>query len=124
MIKSIVLCMVALTVGCAARHQTTPASATTAFAKVAIEERPTSAIKDVLNIKIMSADMKVVYEETFEQPTTVTRGVCPRNPATGATLKTEDCLMWSNSAGDQFVTGLRSAWIVAYMTAYSTDAPE
>ncbi len=113
---SLVLCVVAFTVvGCAARQTQTSASA-----KASIEETITVK-KDVIAVQIMNADMQVVYDETFDQPTTVICDVCPRNPDTGATMKTEYCLMWSNSAGDQFVTGLRSGWIVAYMSAYTTD---
>ena len=117
---SLVLCMFALTsVGCATTHQTK----TTTFAKANTEETVTVK-KDVISVRIMSADMKVVYDETFDHPTTVICDVCPRNPVTGATMKTEYCLMWSNTAGDQFVTGLRSGWIVAYMSAYTTSAQE
>lgn len=128
MIKiSLVLCMVALTVGCAA-SQITPVLAAPALTKASTPTTPAKQEiikKGVIAIEIRRSDLWLVYEETFDQPTTVVHGACPRRislPDGSMMPKMDECLVWPiDEIGSTFATGLRNDWIVTYRFAYTTS---
>ncbi|MEK7131269.1 MAG: hypothetical protein AAB797_00855 [Patescibacteria group bacterium] len=111
-------------VGCVTGQTKPVSTATPVFAKAntTVTHVQQDIVKNgVIGIEIKRADMRLVYEEEFDQPTTVVRGACPRQsflPDWRVMPRMEECLVWPiDEIGSISAFALQSDLTVTYIFA-------
>jgi hypothetical protein len=126
-ILTLLFCVVVASIaGCGAVNRAAPDSqvsnTVTAIIPVAIKQQ--EIVDGVIAIEIRRSDTNgVVYEEVFDQSTTVVRGVCPKQsflPDWRVMPAKAECLVWSFD-NITFAYGLQADLTVVYRLVGAVD---